>query len=88
MKKSILLIAIICMLIMPMNCFASDLSENVLFSTEAQVLLGTGYTDNGVYYEVYGDPFTVIDAIKYIVLALAVVGVAALVVVVIKKNKK
>lgn len=38
--------------------------------------------------EVYGDPFTVIDAIKYIVLALAVVGVAALVVVVIKKNKK
>ncbi len=37
--------------------------------------------------EVYGDPFTAMDAIKYIVLALAVVGVTVLVIVVIKKKK-
>ena len=59
MKKQLLiLLTMLCMLAFPLNTFASELpcAETYAMS-ESMLLLGTGYTDDGVYYEVYGEPY-------------------------------
>ena len=60
MKKHLILFLVtLFILALPMNCFASEPGNTTYTISEEMVLLGTGYTDDGVYYEVYGEPHTV-----------------------------
>ena len=57
MKKRIsLLLVMIFVLIMPMTCYAAGNAGEATLSSGKVVLLGSGYTEDGIYYEVYGEP--------------------------------
>lgn len=58
-KRIILFVMMLCLLAMPMTCLASDLSYDPGMITENMVLLDSGYTEDGVYYEVFGEPINV-----------------------------
>ena len=55
-KHLIILIVALFVLALPINCLASAPEDMASYtSSEEMVLLGTGYTEDGVYYEVYGE---------------------------------
>ena len=56
-KYFLLLIAILCMLALPINACASELPTDSYAISESMILLGTGNTEAGIYYEVYGEPY-------------------------------
>lgn len=61
MKKKILILAAIVMLVYcPVECFAKEqqvsiLSENMMDKVTKEFFLLNGYTEEGIYYEVYGE---------------------------------
>ena len=57
-KQLLILVTMLCMLAFPLNAFASESHNDTYAVSESMLLLGTGYTDDGVYYEVYGEPYT------------------------------
>lgn len=56
-KHFILLLTLLLVFAFPLTSYASEGVENSYNISENMVLLGSGYTENGVYYEVYGEEY-------------------------------
>lgn len=61
MKKYLLLCIAILLFAMPINCYANTNppAHSQYASNGKQVFLASGYTEDGIYYEVYGEKATI-----------------------------